>query len=636
MTTQISLITEPELLNESEATSAVLNFSLSEPPPPEGISVTIDAPNLSEFNLGQTQVAGGEIVLEDELIEQLNANLDATRAPEVPGAAVAVVSPFGSYFGASGVANLEDNTPLQPGDRFEIGSITKTFTATTVLQLVEEDVLSLDDTLTDWLPEEVTASIEDAGKITLEQLLQHTSGVADYVDILFTQAASNPLVFAQDWQPEQLVELIEGESALSEPGSYSYSNTNFLLLGIVIEAATGNNIAAQIRDRIIEPLELEDTFFAGEEEIPGGYVSGYWDFDQNGTLDNINIANLSWAWATGAMVSNTEDLDTFARNLFTGDLLQPDTLEQMLDTIPAANDDNYSSYGLGVGTIESPERLWYIHRGQTLGYRSNMWYSPQGDLTYIELINGFSSDNLVRDILPTYREGINDGSFNFTITEQEASISIPVLDDGETVGETASFTLESGEGYEVNLDNNGGEFTITDNSDTSTPEQPDDLAIEPVFGSLDGDTIEVLGSDQLIFAGDTNDLVDASTGEGDNRIYAGSGGDTLILGESDRVLAGDGNDAIFITNGGDNIITGGAGADSFWIAAAELPDSTNIITDFTTSKDVIGIAGLGIGFEDVTIIQVESDALISANDSDLAILQGVAADSLSADYFAFA
>ena len=117
MTTQVSLTTESELLIEADETQVVLNFSLSEPPPAEGITVTIDAPNLSDFNLSQTQVEGGEITLESDLVRQLEANLDDTRAPEVPGAAVAVVSPFGSWFGASGVANLEDNTPLQPGDR---------------------------------------------------------------------------------------------------------------------------------------------------------------------------------------------------------------------------------------------------------------------------------------------------------------------------------------------------------------------------------------------------------------------------------------------------------------------------------------------------------------------------------------
>ena len=96
------------------------------------------------------------------------------------------------------------------------------------------------------------------------------------------------------------------------------------------------------------------------------------------------------------MISNLQDLDIFARGLFKGELLEEESLEQMLDIRPTIDNPSYDSYGLGVGTIESPNRFWYIHRGQTLGHRSNMWYSPQDDLTYIELINGFSDDNLVR------------------------------------------------------------------------------------------------------------------------------------------------------------------------------------------------------------------------------------------------
>ncbi|MEL7243794.1 MAG: serine hydrolase, partial [Cyanobacteria bacterium J06573_2] len=707
------------------------------------------------------------------------------RVEEVPGAAVAIVSPFGSWFGTSGVANVENDTPLQPDDRFPIGSITKTFVATTVLQLVEEGQLSLSDTLTTWLPESVTADIPNAEDITLEQLLQHTSGVADYIDVLFNQAATNPGIFLTDLQPEELVDFIDGVEPLFSPGeSWQYSNTNFILAGLVVEAATGNNIADEIRTRIIEPLNLENTFFAEEEEIPGGYVSGYWDFNQDGTLDNITSANLSWAWATGAMVSNTVDLDTFARSLFKGELLEPETLEQMLDTIPAIDNNNYSSYGLGVGTIESPNRFWYIHRGLVLGYRSNMWYSPQDDFTYIELINGFSDDNLVRDLLPPFRVGINDEAFDFTITEQSAQISLPVLNDGEIEGEeTATFTVENGEGYEVDSNANSGSFTIVDSLleppaplpnvalgafpdriaedendiltlffevdnlpqdglyvyvDSETPQSlsqfeltqavinggeslivnpdlsgfavkifADDASIEipvavddikepiidityelktreeiseedlaaietvdlisdyvinpqmvgetitvfdtfgvdeseipvkpePIFGSLEGDIIEVSGSGGLIFGGDSDDLIDASiSNQGNNRIYAGSGDDTVILGMSDRIVGGTGDDKFFTTNGGDNIITGGAGADQFWIATAEIPEAVNIITDFTSGEDVLGIAGLGIGFDDLSITQQDNNTLIAVNGSDLAILQGIATDSLIADNFAF-
>ena len=210
------------------------------------------------------------------------------------------------------------------------------------------------------------------------------------------------------------------------------------------------------------------------------------------------------------------------------------------------------------------------------------------------------------------------------------------------------FEARSGSGWtfpEVGVFNGFYELTAslgdgtTDPGDPTDPVDPvDPIApkFEPIFGSIDGDTIEVAGSNQLIFAGDMNDLVDASTGEGNNRIYGSSGNDTLILGMSDRIIGGDGNDKFFTTYGGDNTLTGGAGADQFWIATAEIPEAANIITDFTSGDDVLGIAGLGIGFEDLSITQQNGNTLISTGGAELAVLQGISADSLVADNFAFA
>ncbi len=179
---------------------------------------------------------------------------------------------------------------------------------------------------------------------------------------------------------------------------------------------------------------------------------------------------------------------------------------------------------------------------------------------------------------------------------------------------------------------NIGEYDISFKL-TSAPEPE---PVPPVFGSLEGDVIEVEGSNGFTFAGSSDDLIDASIGsEGGNRIYAGSGDDTLILGNGDRLVGGDGADKFFAMSGGDNIITGGAGADQFWIATAEIPGAPNVITDFTSGEDVLGIAGLGIGFDDLSISQQDDNTLIAANNSELAILQGIATDSLIADNFAF-
>ena len=164
---------------------------------------------------------------------------------------------------------------------------------------------------------------------------------------------------------------------------------------------------------------------------------------------------------------------------------------------------------------------------------------------------------------------------------------------------------------------------------------PEPQLIE-VFGSLDTDVIEVTGSKQLVFAGEGDDLIDASiASQGGNRIYGGSGNDTSILGVGDRLVGAEGADRFFVTNSGDNIITGGEGADQYWVAVATIPDTANIITDFSLDEDVIGIAGLDVGFEDISITSMEGDALIAVNDSQLAILQGIDSTSLSANNFAF-
>ena len=272
----VSFSTEPELLIESQETVSLLNFSLSEPPPEIGTTVTVSTPNLSEFNLNSIQTQGGEINLNNETRSQLETALTEKVTAQVPGATIAITSPLGNWSEASGVANIENDTPLKPDDRFQIGSVTKTFTATTVLKLAEAGKLTLEDTLTDWLPQEVTADIPNSDEITIRQLLNHTSGIAEYDNILLQQALTNPNIFLNDWQPEEIVELIDGVEPFFAPGeSWQYSNTNFILEGLIVEAATDNNIADEIRTRILEPLNLENTFFAEEEEIPGGYVSGY-------------------------------------------------------------------------------------------------------------------------------------------------------------------------------------------------------------------------------------------------------------------------------------------------------------------------------------------------------------------------
>lgn len=164
----------------------------------------------------------------------------------------------------------------------------------------------------------------------------------------------------------------------------------------------------------------------------------------------------------------------------------------------------------------------------------------------------------------------------------------------------------------------------------------EDTSFEPLFGTADVDLIELEDSNRLVFAGEGDDLVDAAMGGGNNRIYLDGGDDVAILGEGDRLTGGEGADRFFVTEGGENTITGGEGADQFWLANAMFPESANVITDFEPGVDVLGIAGLDINFEKVSITDNSGDALIATGDRNLAILEDVNADSLNADSFAFA
>ncbi len=162
----------------------------------------------------------------------------------------------------------------------------------------------------------------------------------------------------------------------------------------------------------------------------------------------------------------------------------------------------------------------------------------------------------------------------------------------------------------------------------------------PVFGTTGDDILEAGWdfdtSNNLIFSGEGEDLIDLSPGEGNNRAYAGNGEDVFLLGNEDRIFAGSDNDLLFVLSGGDNEITGGSGSDQFWIADAEYPEFPNTITDFASGEDVIGVGGLGIGFEDLTLTQDGDNTLIAVGDNNLAVLQGIDSSSLDADNFAFA
>jgi CubicO group peptidase (beta-lactamase class C family) len=294
------------------------------------------------------------------------------------------------YSGAAGMARIEDQTPLRTDDRFPIYSIAKTFTATVALQLVDEGVLTLDDTVAEWLDDPVVERIPYTDEMTLHQLLNHTSGVYDYADedSPFWQDAffgpnADP---TREWTPQELLAYADGakHDPYFAPGEgYHYANTDYFLVGLMIEAATGNRLADEIRSRILDPLGLADTAMVGDESATGEHVDGYHLIE--GQLVNVSAINLSWAWAAGGMVSTTSDLARFAEAVYSGELLSPESFAAMFTFVPGAKPGQEA--GLGLYTLETPNGKLVGMDGSGAGFNSSMMRLPDADLVVTLLIN---------------------------------------------------------------------------------------------------------------------------------------------------------------------------------------------------------------------------------------------------------
>lgn len=310
----------------------------------------------------------------------------------------------GRWIGASGHSDRANQTPMVPVDRFRIASLTKMFVATVVLQLAQEGHLRLDDTVAQWLPD----AIPNGHTITIRQLLNHTSGLYDYLDGPFERRyfADDPPRF---WYPHELIAhsmTRDPYFAPGEPGKWKYSNTNYILLGMIIEQATDSTLVQELRNRIFEPLRLENTFLEDYEEIPGGFVHGY-IADKDYTYASLST------WAAGGIVSNVEDVATFMQALFAGRLLDQEMLSEML----AFTDMSGTPvYGLGIArSVEGlslatqgvvPTELKYDplygHIGGLSGFKSVAGYHPDSGITVVVLMN-----QMYEPIVPIAVEGLD-------------------------------------------------------------------------------------------------------------------------------------------------------------------------------------------------------------------------------------
>jgi D-alanyl-D-alanine carboxypeptidase len=321
----------------------------------------------------------------------LQQALDRLVTDGAPGAIALERRDGEEWHAASGVADLATQEPISARDRYRIGSITKGFVSTVALQLVGERRLSLDDTVEQWLP----GVVPNGAAITVRELMNHTSGIYDYVDAPFYLGLlRDPL---KTWQPLELVRLAVAHPPVFAPGtSWSYSNTNYIVLGLIVAAVQKRPAALQMASpaievyrRIVGPLGLRHTSFPlTDPDIRGPHAHGYVidpppEWGLPAILDTTRI-NPSMAWTAGAIVSTLDDVADFHRALFAGRLLDP-AQQQALETTVAVAPD--VGYGLGVLKLQTPCGTAWGHDGGMPSAVNISLTSPDGSRQAALMVN---------------------------------------------------------------------------------------------------------------------------------------------------------------------------------------------------------------------------------------------------------
>ena len=317
----------------------------------------------------------------ESLETEIQELLEDSRDENSPAVSLFIWTPDGSYRAATGLVDLNTATLATPDDRFRLGSVSKTYVAVAALQLAENGLFNLDDPISLYLPEEITNNIANADTVTISQLLTMTSGMFEYLnDDFYTAVDKDP---SHIWTPtEILTEYTYGEEAIFEPGTdFEYTNTNYLLLQLLIEQVTQQPLHEVIRANILEPTGAQNTYTQVVEELSNTFVHGYEDLDGDGSLDDAYAINDGAGMGDGGLVATAEDTAKFYQALFYDQiLLNEDSIVKFL-TDPLDNE-----YGMGIEIIKDEEfGLIYGHSGSVLGFTTDARYYADFDAVIILL-----------------------------------------------------------------------------------------------------------------------------------------------------------------------------------------------------------------------------------------------------------
>ncbi|MCX4676525.1 beta-lactamase family protein [Streptomyces sp. NBC_01433] len=369
------------------------------------LCLALAAPTASAASTSDASVSASAVSASRPGADARQLALEALTGANAVSAIAEVRDGSGVWRGTTGVSDLVREAPVRGDGRFRIGSVTKMFVAATTLQLVGEHRLGLEDSVESHLP----GLVPGGQDITVRQLLNHRTGLFDVINesTEIFPAPDDPDGF-RNWIAQgglnrtftarELVTKSVAHPPHFEPGTkWAYSNTNFSILGLIIEEVTGHSYAQEIQRRILRPLGMTKTSLPGSSaEIPGRHAHGYWTtVDGIGTPDvvktdvDVTRHNASWAGSGGEMISTTDDLVRFEKALLRGKLLRPEQQREMTTMLRTDPDSDRLEYGMGLARTPLSCTTVTGHSGAVLGYGTHLWgtadrqvalsYTPRGD-----------------------------------------------------------------------------------------------------------------------------------------------------------------------------------------------------------------------------------------------------------------
>jgi D-alanyl-D-alanine carboxypeptidase len=345
-----------------------------------------DPQDVPTSSSGDALAASAPAARRNQLQHRLQADLDILRDDGVVGAVGKVIDGRDRIEARTGVARLGGSKPVSFDSQFRMGSNTKTFVAVVILQLVDEGKLQLTDTVDHWLPGVVSGHGNDGTQITIRNLLQHTSGLHNYTQELLQDYTAQTYYATRfrHYDPEQLVAIAVAHEPNFAPGAgWSYSNTNYILAGMIIKQVTGHDWGTEVHARILAPLQLTHTFEPGDQPgLPAPHAEGYSTLAWGDPLVDVTVANYTWGGAAGSLITTTDDLTRFWRALQQGKLLSPARMAEMHDTVPAPElAGAIPGIRDGLGIFWTPTRCggYWNHLGDVLGFSTRNGVSEDGN-----------------------------------------------------------------------------------------------------------------------------------------------------------------------------------------------------------------------------------------------------------------